>query len=60
VFSEVARSTNRDACLDALAEPVGQRRDRSLRTWLDSIAGYPRRLPEADRSTYLEAKRQRL
>lgn len=49
-----------DAYLDALDESVAQRRDRSLRTWLDAIARYPRQLAEADRSAYLEAKRERL
>ena len=49
-----------DAYLDALEEPVAQRRDRSLRTWLDAIARYPRQLAEADRAAYLEAKRERL
>src|SRR5688500_15255142 len=49
-----------DAHLDALDESAAQRRDRSLRTWLDAIARYPRQLAEADRSAYLEAKRARL
>ena len=49
-----------DTYLDALDESVAQRRDRSLRTWLDAIARYPRQLAEADRSAYLEAKRERL
>ena len=49
-----------DAYLDALNASVAQRRDRSLRTWLDAIARYPRQLAEADRSAYLEAKRERL
>ena len=49
-----------DAHLDALDESVAERRDRSLRTWLDAIARYPRQLAEADRSAYLEAKRRRL
>jgi hypothetical protein len=49
-----------DAYVDALDESVAQRRERSLRTWLDAIARYPRQLAEADRSTYLEAKRERL
>ena len=49
-----------DAYLDALDEPVAQRRGRSLRTWLDAIARYPRQLAEANRSAYLEAKRERL
>lgn len=49
-----------DAYLDALDKPVAERRDRSLRTWLDAIARYPRQLAEADRSAYLEAKRERL
>ena len=49
-----------DAYLDALDAPVAQRRDRSLRTWLDAIACYPRQLAEADRVAYLEAKRERL
>ena len=49
-----------DAYLDALDEPVAQRRERSLRTWLDAIARYPRQLDEADRSAYFDAKRERL
>jgi hypothetical protein len=49
-----------EAYVDALDQPVAQRRDRSLRTWLDAIARYPRQLAEDDRSAYLEAKRQRL
>ena len=49
-----------DAYLDALDGSVAQRRDRSLRTWLDAIARYPRQLAEADWSAYLEVKRQRL
>ena len=49
-----------DAYLDALDESAAQRRDRSLRTWLDAIARYPRQLAEADRAAYLEAKRERL
>jgi hypothetical protein len=49
-----------DAYVDALDESVAQRRDRSLRIWLDAIARYPRQLAEADRSAYLEAKRERL
>ena len=49
-----------DAYLDALDGSVAQRRDRSLRTWLDAIARYPRQLAEADRPAYLEAKRERL
>jgi hypothetical protein len=49
-----------DAYLDALDESVAQRRGRSLRTWLDAIARYPRQLAEANRSAYLEAKRERL
>jgi hypothetical protein len=49
-----------DAYLDASGESVAPRRERSLRTWLDAIARYPRQLAEADRSAYLEAKRQRL
>ena len=50
-----------DAYVDALVEPVAQRRrDRSLRTWLDAIARYPLQLAEADRSAYLQAKRERL
>ena len=36
-----------DAYLDALDGSVAQRRDRSLRTWLDAIARYPRQLAEA-------------
>ena len=48
-----------DAYLAALEDPIAQRRERSLRTWLDAIARYPRQLAEADRSTYLEAKRLR-
>jgi len=49
-----------DAYLDALEGPVAQRRDRSLRTWLDAIARFPRQLAEADQSAYLAAKRERL
>ena len=49
-----------DAYLDALDRPVAQRRDRSLRTWLDALARYPRQLAEADPSAYLKAKRERL
>jgi hypothetical protein len=49
-----------DAYLAALDEPVAQRRDRSLRTWLDAIARHPQQLAEDDRTAYLEAKRQRL
>jgi hypothetical protein len=49
-----------EAYLDALDKSVAQQRDRSLRTWLDAIARYPRQLAEADRSAYLEAKRERL
>jgi len=49
-----------DAYLDALDGSVAQRRGRSLRTWLDAIARYPRQLAEADRSAYLEVKRERL
>jgi hypothetical protein len=49
-----------EAYLDASAESVSRRRDRSLRIWLDAIARYPRQLAEADRSAYLEAKRERL
>lgn len=49
-----------DAHVNALDEPVAQRRDHSLRTWLDAIARYPRQLAEADPSAYLEAKRERL
>ena len=49
-----------EAYLDALDEPVAQRRDRSLRTWLDAIARYPRQLAEAERAAYLAAKRERL
>jgi hypothetical protein len=49
-----------DAYLDASGESVAPRRERSLRTWLDATARYPRQLAEADRSAYLEAKRQRL
>jgi len=47
-----------DAHLDALDASAAQRRDRSLRTWLDAIARYPQQLAEADRSAYLEAKRE--
>ena len=32
----------------------------SLRTWLDATAHYPQQLAEAERSAYLEAKRERL
>lgn len=46
--------------MSMLDESVARRRDRSLPTWLDAIARYPRQLAEADRSTYLEVKRQRL
>lgn len=49
-----------DAYLDALDEPSAERRDHSLRTWLDAIARYPRQLAEADRSAYFEVKRQQL
>jgi hypothetical protein len=49
-----------EAYVDALDESIAQRRDRSLRTWLDAIARYPRQLAEAERSAYLEAKRERL
>jgi hypothetical protein len=49
-----------DAYLDAAGESLAPRRERSLRTWLDAIARYPRQLAEADRSAYLEAKRHRL
>jgi hypothetical protein len=49
-----------DAYIDALDASVAQRRDRSLRTWLASIARYPRQLAETDPSAYLEAKRERL
>ena len=49
-----------EAYLEALDGSVAQRRDRSLRIWLDAIARYPRQLAEADPSAYLEAKRQRL
>jgi hypothetical protein len=49
-----------DAHLDALDQPIAQRRGHSLRTWLDAIARYPRQLAEDDRSAYLEAKRERL
>lgn len=49
-----------EAYLDALDSSSAERRDRSLRTWLDAIARYPRQLAEADRSAYLEAKRERL
>jgi hypothetical protein len=49
-----------EAYLDALNESAARRRDRSLRTWLDAIARYPRQLAEAERSAYLDAKRGRL
>jgi len=49
-----------DTYLDAVDASVAQRRERSLRAWLDAIARYPRQLAEADRSAYLEAKRERL
>lgn len=49
-----------EAYVDALDESVAQRRDRSLPTWLDAIARYPRQLAEADRSAYLEVMRERL
>jgi hypothetical protein len=49
-----------EAYVAALDAPVAERRDRSLRTWLDAIARYPRQLAEAERSAYLEAKRARL
>ena len=46
-----------EAYLDALDAPAAQRRDRSLRAWLAAIDRYPRQLAEAERSAYLEAKR---
>jgi hypothetical protein len=47
-----------DAYLDVVHEPPPQRRERSLRAWLDKIAGYPRQLAEEDPAAYFEAKRR--
>jgi hypothetical protein len=49
-----------DAYLDVVDEAPGNRRERSLRAWLDAITGYPRQLAEADPAAYFEAKRERL
>jgi hypothetical protein len=49
-----------DAYLDALDEAGERRRERSLRSWLDAIARYPRQLAEADPVAYFAAKRGRL
>ena len=49
-----------DAYLDVVDEAPGKRRERSLRAWLDAIAGYPRQLAEADPAAYFEAKREQL
>ena len=43
--------------VQALDAPAAQRRDRSLRAWLAATERYPRQLAEAERSAYLEAKR---